>query len=262
MPKHRARRVSTPQWSVLLGTLALLIGSGSLLVTNSAASAHCNPAWSHCEHHPSTTPGGATETTAATETSPTTDIEIPVDPESPTSTPTAPVRPPIPTYDPPTGGAATSTSPGNNSQRTATRPPGQLPKQNTPTAPEGRDAGLVPVAPTGGGPGGGGGTNGGGIAIESVPTVEPATSAPAPTAATRQSSPLQNQVDATAAPVSTATDPVPPSAQCLLGTTDSGGCAGADTARDLAPGGLLVLGALALLGSGSFLESLRGTLRS
>jgi hypothetical protein len=51
--------------------------------------------------------------------------------------------------------------------------------------------------------------------------------------------------------------PAPVARNCLVGGSGDG-CAGAEVARDLSPAGLLVLGSVALLGSGAFLESLRG----
>ncbi|WP_331885538.1 hypothetical protein [Williamsia sp.] len=249
MSKHRARRVSTPRWSVYVAAIALIIGGSTLFLTNTSASAHC-PSWStHCSPHSSTTP---------VTTSSGTDLPEPEDSESSTtsSMTTSPPRVPIPTYRPPTGGTG-STSSGQDSQQPATRPPGDLPKTQPSTSPETPDAaGIAPVVPPSDS-GSGGGPTGGGAAIESVPTVEPATPDPAPAAEPR---PIPTAVSA--APVVTAIDPVTTSSQCLLGSGDSGGCYGADTARDLAPAGLFVLGALALLGSGSFLESLRGSLRS
>ncbi|ORM34942.1 hypothetical protein BFL43_10440 [Williamsia sp. 1135] len=90
--------------------------------------------------------------------------------------------------------------------------------------------------------------------ITASPALPPAPQAPQNPAAT-PASPPQPPVATDAGAL------VPVSASCLLGTDSAGGCSGADTARDLAPAGLLALGALALLGSGSFLESLRGSLR-
>ncbi|PHV66881.1 hypothetical protein CSW57_11550 [Williamsia muralis] len=49
----------------------------------------------------------------------------------------------------------------------------------------------------------------------------------------------------------------PTASSCLMGAGTGGGCAGAEVARDLSPAGLLVLGSVALFGSGAFLESLR-----
>lgn len=49
----------------------------------------------------------------------------------------------------------------------------------------------------------------------------------------------------------------PTASSCLMGAGTDGGCAGAEVARDLSPAGLLVLGSVALFGSGAFLESLR-----
>jgi hypothetical protein len=55
----------------------------------------------------------------------------------------------------------------------------------------------------------------------------------------------------------TAPTPPPAASNCLMGAGSDGGCAGAGVARDLSPAGLLVLGSVALFGSGAFLESLR-----
>lgn len=254
MSKHRARRVRTLRWSALVGVIALTIGGIALLLTNTSASAHCSSAAAHCGHHSSPT---QTTKTGQYDYGDPEDTE---DPESPTTpSTTTRTRVPAPPYNPaPAGGGATSS--GKSSPKTATRPPGDLPTQKTPTTSDTPDdAGLAPVLPPSDSGTGGGSTGGGGAAVESVPTVEPATSNPAPAAEVRQN---QQPPAVNIAPAVIAVDPVSNPSQCLLGSGDAGGCFGADTARDLAPGGLLALGALALLGSGSFLESLRGSLRS
>lgn len=48
---------------------------------------------------------------------------------------------------------------------------------------------------------------------------------------------------------------------CLFGVSSNGSCSGADALRGLAPAGLLILGALALLGSGAFVEALRSAMQ-
>ncbi|PXW30533.1 UNVERIFIED_CONTAM: hypothetical protein DES50_1079 [Williamsia faeni] len=252
MSKHRAPRVRTPRWSAFVGAIALTIGGIALLLTDTSASAHCSSASAQCGHHSS-----PTQTTKTGQY----DYGDPEDPETPTtSSTTTRTRVPAPTYNPAPADGAGATSSGESLPKTATRPPGDLPTQKTPTTSDNPDdAGLAPVLPPSDSGTGGGSTGGGGAAVESVPTVEPATSNPAPAAGARQN---QQPPVVNIAPAIIAIDPVSNPSQCLLGSGDNGGCFGADTARDLAPGGLLVLGALALLGSGSFLESLRGSLRS
>ncbi|GAB2656348.1 hypothetical protein GCM10027169_20080 [Gordonia jinhuaensis] len=65
--------------------------------------------------------------------------------------------------------------------------------------------------------------------------------------------------DGASRPAAQAADGIHPArAVCVFGTSASGGCKGGETARNLAPGGALLLGALALLGAGGFIRALRG----
>lgn len=63
--------------------------------------------------------------------------------------------------------------------------------------------------------------------------------------------------DPSTPPAATPPAATPTAPNCLMGAGAGGGCAGAEVARELSPAGLLVLGSVALFGSGAFLESLR-----
>jgi hypothetical protein len=107
-----------------------------------------------------------------------------------------------------------------------------------------------------------------GLPIPGLPNPgSPAPSAPGPASSsapvsatpttTEASEPAPQQADPLSDPPAVS-DPKPVARNCLVGAGSSGGCTGAGVARDLSPAGLLVLGSVALLGSGAFLESLRG----
>jgi hypothetical protein len=89
----------------------------------------------------------------------------------------------------------------------------------------------------------------------------PSPGSPAPSTGTPEltpdeSEPAVRQGDPLSDP-STPLAATPTAPNCLMGAGTGGGCAGAEVARELSPAGLLVLGSVALLGSGAFLESLR-----
>lgn len=262
MSKHRIPRVKTLRWSALVGAFALLMGGLTLALTTSVAQAHCHP-WPSCE---APTTSSTSTTTSTTTTSTTASVA--------TTTTTAAgggwtgggtwggggpqTKPPASTHNPNQIGTR---PPGVTRTGQPKAPPSQPRSAQTPSDPDSPQApGAVGAVP----PGGGGGGTGGGIVT--VPTAEVAEPGPASVNAPDQGAAPADPYPADPNRAGTsvnkvAADTTPVAATCLLGSDSAGGCSGADVARDLAPAGLLILGALALLGSGSFLESLRGSLR-
>jgi hypothetical protein len=244
MPKHLVVRRTTVWCSALIAFFLLLSGALLLVIASSTAGAD---------------PGGSPEATLTTDVTanrtPKTNNGNGNSEHTPgvKSTLTSRTPPRSDNNPPPDQGSVVvpppppSTGDTDQPDGITTIPTAELPEFQLPdlTIPDLRIPGIpIPGLPS--------------SSASSTPSsARPSTPGGSMPATTDASDPTVQEADPLSDPPAES-DPKPVARNCLAGTGSSGGCAGAGVARDLSPAGLLVLGSVALLGSGAFLESLRG----
>ena len=260
MPKHRVMRPTTAWFSVLVASLGLVVGG--ILLALTAPSAAADPGSSPVV----TVTSGSDETPPTNSGNGAADHPAGVTVTETSRVPARSVTGPTPDLGQGDGnngngnngnGDGNSGTPGNSgNDGDEGGGPATVPTTEPPGI--GLPAITIPALPIPGPP------------ILGLPTpglpapngsTPPAPGSPTPSTGAPESTPGESEpLVPEGQPLSdpnTSPGATPAASNCLMGAGTGGGCAGAEVARDLSPAGLLVLGSVALFGSGAFLESLR-----
>ena len=272
MPKHRVKRPITAWFSVLVASLGLVVGGILLALTSPSAAA--DPA-APSEVTVTSRPGSDT-TPPPNSDNGNADDSPGVDSTETSRMPARSITGPTPDHGQGDGNSGNGNNGNGNGNNGIPGNSGNNGNQGGGNEDDGNEEGGLTTAPTAVPP-----------AIElpaiTIPNLPipglPIPGMPAPDASTPpapgspttgsptpgtgapdlpqdESEPTVPQGDPLSDP-STPPAATPAASNCLMGAGTDGGCAGAEVARDLSPAGLLVLGSVALFGSGAFLESLR-----